>query len=489
MLWRSADGFSIYRERFSLTHKQYDIAVIGGGTAGLMAAEFGAQFGAKVALVEAQRLGGECLWTGCVPSKALLAAAKAAHTTREAARFGVHVGDVTIDFAAVMHYVHHSMDTIYHQDSRAIWESQSIDVHQARAQFTDAHTLSLDNGDTLRAKYIVIATGSRPQIPEALQDIPYLTSETLFDLTELPRRLAIIGGGPIGTEMAQAFTRLGAQVTVIEQQARLLPSEDADAAAMIAECLEREGVTFRFNTSVEQATETDGVVTLHLQNGDVVESDAVLIAIGKRPNIDKLNLAAAGVDVRDGRLVVNDKLRTSQAHIYAAGDVTDGLQFTHYAGWQAYQVIRNMLFPLSAKGVMETVPHTTFTDPEIAQAGLTEAQARAKYGDKVQVTHLSMSHTDRAVIEGTTDGFMKIIHKGNGKLVGATIVGANAGEMINEWAGVIEKNGWVWHVITKMHVYPTFGAANVMLGMMQFRKQFADGIIGAVVRRIARFAL
>lgn len=465
----------------------YDLAIIGGGTAGLTAADIGRLLGKRVALIEKHRVGGDCTWYGCVPSKALLAAAKAAHHARTAARFGVQTGEVQVDFTAAMDYIRTMIHSIYEEETPDVLRSKGIAVYETRAQFVDPHTLALETGEPITAKRFLIATGASAIVPEGLRDVPYLTNQTLFDLTERPDHLIIVGGGPIGTEMAQAFKRLGAKVTVISSEDRLLPRDDPDASHLIMDVLRREGITLRLNAQAIRATGTSGDISVHLGDGTVVQGSHLLLAVGRRPHLDSLNLSAAGVETRDGRLTLTPALRTTQKHIYAAGDVTGGAQFTHYAGWQAGQALTNMYLPVGLRGVMDTVPHATFTDPEVAGAGLTEATARAQHGDSVQVTRLPITRADRAATEGNTEGFMKLVHTRGGKLLGVTIVGANAGEMVNPWVKQIGKRFGIINMALTMNVYPTLGTGNVILAIHQIDQQLQRGVLGRVIRGALRW--
>ncbi len=466
----------------------YDLAVIGAGTAGLTAAIAAVQLGARVALIEGGRTGGECTWTGCIPSKALLAAARTAHHAREAGRYGIEVKGVEVDFAAVMGYVRDTIQQVYHEETPEKLRAQGIDVYETYAQFADSHTLCLSDDRLLSAKYILVCTGAKAIIPEGFRQVPCLTNETLFDLNQRPEHLVIVGDGSVAAEMAQAFRRLGSQVTVVSRSPRLLPEAEAEASTLIMDVLRHEGVTLILGVAAQRATGEAGDLTVHMEDGATVHGDAVLVAVGKQPNLQGLNLQAAGVEIQDGKLILDDRLRTNQPHIFAAGDVAGGPQFTHYAGWQAVQAVRNALLPLSSKGVKSTVPWATFTDPEVAHAGVTEEQARQQYGDKVQITRLPMSRADRAMTEGKSEGFMKLVHKPNGRLLGATIVGFNAGEMMNDWVAVLEKGGRVWDAAGAMRVYPTLGTANVILATEQIRQQLASGRLGQLLRGLARLS-
>lgn len=467
---------------------RYDLAIIGGGSAGLTAAAAARQLGARAALIEGKRLGGECTWTGCIPSKTLIAAARAAHEARQAARFGVQVTGVQVDFAAVMRHVHATVEEVYAEETPDVLRQTGVEVIEQYARFTGAHTLALADGTAIWARHVLIATGASPVIPPGFADAPYLTNETLFSLDRLPEHLIIVGGGPVGTEMAQAFRRLGAEVTLIGGAARLLPREDDESSAFIAEVFAREGIRVLLGVKATGAHRDGDAIAVSLADGSTVRGSAVLLALGKQPHLGSLNLAAAGVAVRDGRLVLNDRLRTSQPHIWAAGDVAGGPQFTHYAGWQAFQAVRNALFPLTSVGTRAHVPAATFTDPEIAHVGLTESQARAQHGADAQVTRLPLSRADRAMTEGKPEGFIKVIHLPNGKLIGAHIVGVNAGEMLNEWVSIFDKGGRVWDAAFPMRVYPTLGTGNVILATEQVKMQLASGFLGHLLRGVSRLS-
>ena len=469
------------------SNAQYDLAIIGAGTAGLTAAWTAVQLGVRVALVEGGRTGGECTWTGCVPSKTLLAVARLAHDARQAFA-GLDIGDVKIDFAQVMAHVRRTIEQIYDEESPDALRAQGIDVYEAYAQFSGPHTLALSDGRSLRSRYFLICTGAKPSVPDGFRGLPYLTSETLFDLETLPQHLVILGAGPTGVEMAQAFRRLGSAVTLVDQATRLLPQDDEEASALIMRVFRDEGIEFRCGLRASHALQKQGMLSILLEDGSSVEGDVLLLAVGKQPNISGLNLAAAGVQIEDTGLILDDRLRSSQAHILAAGDVSGGPQFSHYAGWQAAQAVRNALLPLSSKGIRSVVPWATFTDPEVAQAGLTEAQARVRHGDKVQVTRLPMTRADRAMTEGKATGFMKLIHLPGGRLLGATIVGLNASEMINDWVKVLEERGCVWDAAGAMRVYPSLGTANVILATEQVKRQLASGWLGRILRGLTRFS-
>jgi pyruvate/2-oxoglutarate dehydrogenase complex dihydrolipoamide dehydrogenase (E3) component len=467
----------------------YDLAIIGGGTAGLTAANAALQLGARTALIEGKRLGGECTWTGCIPSKALISAARAAHQARNVSTYGVAVSDVQVDFAEVMRFVHATVQQVYEEETPDVLRKMGADVYECYAEFVDPHTLLLEDGTRIRSKHFLICPGAKPNIPPGFANVPFLTNETLFDLKRLPDHLIIVGAGPVGVEMAQAFRRLGASVTLIGREPLLLPRADEQASAFIGKVFQNEGIACQLSVDAVEAEQREGQIAVRLSDGTTVSGDSLLLAVGKRPNIDGLKLEAAQVEVQDGKLALTDRLRTSQPHIWAAGDVCGGAQFTHYAGWQAFQAVRNALLPLSSIGVRASVPSTTFTDPEIAQAGMTEREARAQHGERVRITEMPLSRADRAMTEGRPEGFMKLIHLSNGNLLGAAIVGANAGEMINDWIAILEKKGRVWDAALPMRVYPTLGTANVILATEQVKTQLAKGWLGRILRMISRISL
>lgn len=468
---------------------QYDLTIIGGGAAGLTAVTAALQLGATVALVEGQHLGGECTWTGCIPSKTLIATARTLHRAKLASRMGIHVHDVTVDFAAVMRHVHTTIEEVYAEETPAIIRKQGATVYEQYGQFIDAHTLQLTDGTYITSKHFLICTGATPIIPQGFAHVPYLTAETLFALQTCPQHLVIVGAGHMGVEMAQTFRRLGSAVTLIGRSQQILAHVDAQAAAQLTRVLQDEGITIRLGVSADRAEQVGEAVTVYLSDGSQVTGDRLLLAVGKRPNLASLNLAAAKVSVQAGKLVLDDRLRTTQAHIWAAGDVSGGAQYTHYAGWQAFQAVRNALLPLTSIGVKTHVPFTTFTDPEVAQVGLTEAQARALHGATVHVTQLPFSRADRAMTEGQGEGYMKLLHLPNGRLIGANIVGYNAGEMINDWIAILDKGGRVWDAASPMRVYPTLGTGNVILATEQVKTQLATGLLGRLIRAVSGFTV
>lgn len=451
--------------------EEWDLAVLGGGTAGIVAAKTAGRFGARVLLVESARTGGDCLWTGCVPSKSLIAAAHAAQSVRTADQYGVHTGPTTIDDAAVLAYVRSSITRIEPVDSPAAISAAGATVVAGRAEFTGPATLRVtdDAGTRLaRFRWALIATGSAPALPTVpgLAQADPLTTDTLWDLTELPRRMAILGGGPIGCELGQALARLGVEVTLVELADRLLGKEEPEVGALIAERLRAEGVTVVTGTGVDRVT--DG--TLHLHGGETIEVDRILVATGRRPRTTDLGLAAAGVRCDEqGHVVIDDRMRTSNRRIYAAGDVTGTLPFTHVAGVQGGYAATNALLGLRRRIDYAAVPWVTFTDPEVARVGATLAQARHRHGTRAHAQRLSHDHVDRAITDRRTDGFTQLVSGPGGRLLGATVVSPRAGESIAELAAAIRRGAKVRDVAGTVHPYPTYADGPWNASLAQLR--------------------
>jgi pyruvate/2-oxoglutarate dehydrogenase complex dihydrolipoamide dehydrogenase (E3) component len=467
----------------------YDLVIIGGGSAGLSAAAVAVQFGARVAIVEKHRIGGDCTWTGCVPSKALRKAAKVAHTMRTAGRYGLSSIEPAVDLKAVMDQVRSVIGEIYEDESPEALRANGIDVYLGKAKFLDAHTLATGEA-RLTARYVLLATGAHPYIPpiQGLAKVDYLTYENIWELETLPQHLLVVGAGPVGSEMAQAFRRLGSEVTLIASRDRLLPRDEPEASRALEEVLTGEGIQIVHNARAELVwQDRAGDSQIHVGAGSSgLVGDALLIAAGRRPNVDGLDLEKAGVDYDAQGIRIEDDLRTSQRHIYAAGDCTGSHQFTHYAGWQAVMAVRNALLPGTTKGVTDLVPWTTFTDPEVAHAGLGEEQARERYGDDVMICHWPMARVDRAVAEGESAGFIKLVHRKNGTLLGATIVAARAGEMIHEWIVALDRGIKVGDLSDALHVYPTYSIAGMQAAAAIRVEKLLRGASGQVVRGLVQ---
>ena len=465
----------------------YDLIAIGGGTAGLVTAAGGAGLGARVALVERDRLGGECLWTGCVPSKALLACARAAADARRAERLGVHASEVRVDFAGVMRWVHEAQRRIAPHDSPDRFRGLGVDVVEGSARFVDERTVDV-GGRRLSAKRIVIATGSRPSLPpiEGLAGVPYLTNETIFTIDQQPSALLILGAGPIGLELAQAFARLGTAVTVVEQESTFLPREDAEVAGLLAEALREDGVDLRLGVAVTSAR-VDGrglVLACRSASGapEELRAEALLVAAGRTSRTEELGLERAGVATAGGDVSVDDHLRTTADGIGAAGDVAGGLRFTHVADYEARLVLRNALFPLAARRDYSAVPWVTFTDPELAHVGLTEREARDRHGDRVDVWRRSFHDVDRAIADGATAGLVKLVTDRRGKILGGHILGHAAGTMISEITLAMRRGLSVGQVAAVIHPYPTYSEAVRQAAELRLKARFTGP-----ARRLARW--
>lgn len=470
-----------------------DLIAIGGGTAGLVTAAGGAGLGASVALVERDRMGGECLWTGCVPSKALIAAARAAHQAAHAGRFGVRVDGVTIDPAQLFARIAEVQQRIAPHDSPERFRGLGVHVVQGTATFADAHTVMV-GGEPLRARHIVIATGTRPTVPPipGLAEVPYHTNETIFGIGRVPRTLLVVGAGPIGTELGQAFARLGAQVHLVEAQAHFFSREDAEVAARLRAQLEAEGVRLHLGATVTAARRgaVDDHVTLTVRatDGTTVEltGDALLLAVGRTPNVEGLGLDAIGVRADAGGVVTDATLRTAVPNVWAAGDVVSGgLKFTHAADHMARGVLRNALFPGRRAIDWRAVPWVTFTDPELARVGLTEAEARDRHGSGVGVWRREIGAVDRVIADGGPPGLVKIVTDVRGRVVGGHILGPHAGDLIGELTIAVQLGltvGQLGHVI---HPYPTTAEA-IRQASEQRRKAGFTGWKRSLVRWLVR---
>ena len=440
---------------------RYNLVVIGAGTAGLVCAAAAAGLGAKVALVERHMMGGDCLNVGCVPSKAVIRAARAAAAVRDAGAFGVRVaGGVAMDFGRAMERMRRLRASIAPNDSVRRFSDLGIDVFIGEGRFVDARTVEVA-GERLAFKKAVIAAGARAAAPpiDGLDQVRYLTNETVFSLTELPRRMAVIGAGPIGCEMAQAFARFGTEVFLVETLHGILPREDADASGIVLESMQKDGVKLLCCGKELKLAKADGgnirlTVVSHGKAYDEVV-DQLLVAVGRAPNVENLGLDAAGVVFNQKGVQVNDRLQTSRPHIYAAGDICSPYQFTHAADFMARIVIRNALFFGRSKASALTIPWCTYTEPEIAHVGLYEKQA-VEQGITVDTFTRRLDEVDRAILEGHTNGLARVhVRKGTDKIVGATIVAANAGDMISEVTLAMTNKLGLKRIADTIHPYPT----------------------------------
>ena len=447
-----------------MSQTEYDICIIGGGAGGLVVAAGGAALGAKVVLVEKKHLGGDCLHYGCVPSKTLLHSARVAQAMRNAGKFGLPEAPPQVDLPTVMKHVQQVISTIEVNDSPQRFRDMGVEVIFGAGRFTSSECFQVDGHD-LTAKTFVIATGSRPAIPPVpgLDKVPYLTNESIFSLNEAVEHLIIMGGGPIGIEMCQAFIRLGSRVTVVERSPQILPREDHELVAIVAARLAQEGVEFRLNSTASNVSCAEGEIALTLSDTDGKESilrgSHLLVSAGRRSNVDGLGLKQAGVEVVQGRIKTDAHLRTSNRKIFGCGDVVGPYQFTHMAEHHAGVVLRNAIFHLPAKIEQRVIPWCTFTEPELARVGLSETEAR-KQNIPCEVFSFPFHDIDRAQAEGETEGMAKIITNSRGKLLGAALVGPNAGELIHEYTLALAKGMKAADLSSVIHIYPTLAQIN-----------------------------
>lgn len=435
-----------------------DLLVVGGGTAGIVAAKTAGRLGADVLLAERDRTGGDCLWTGCVPSKALLAAAATAQRMRTADRFGIAAVRPEVDFTAVREHVRRAIRTIEPVDSPEALRAAGARVHLGAAVFTGKDTAEIA-GEPVRFRHAVLATGSEPALPEipGLAEADPLTSDSVWQLTELPRSMVVLGGGPVGCELGQAFARLGTEVTLVEAAGRLLPREEPAAGAALTEALRGEGVEVCTGVSVRQAS-LDTVRVTGPAGVRTLRAERILVAAGRRPRSGGLGLPVAGVRCGPGgHVVVDAKLRTSNPRIYAVGDVTGLLPFTHVAGMHGSVAATNAVLAPLRRVHHESMPWVTFTDPEVAHVGLTEEAGRSRHGPSVRVRVLRHSEVDRAVTDARTGGFTQVVLDRRGRILGATIVAPRAGEMLAELTAALRRGDTLRRLAGAVHPYPTWG--------------------------------
>ncbi len=470
---------------------EYDVVVLGAGAAGLTASGLAASFGAKTMMVERARLGGDCTWTGCVPSKTLIKAAKVAHQMREAHRYGLTDTPPEIDFGRVMEHVRATRREVYHDADRPeIYEDLGVDVREGTARFTDPHRIVIEHEgrtDSISSRLFVIATGGRAAVPpiDGLDGVEVLTNESLFEIDAQPGSLVIIGGGPIGVEMAQAFQRLGTDVTVVDMADRILGRDDAEHAAMLKTALEGEGVQFVLGASVERVSEENGQKVVHAKVGGAtrqLRADALLVATGRRPNVEELGLDRAGVVVTKQGVKVDDKCRTSQRHIFAAGDCTGEYQLTHMSEHMAKVAMSNAVLKVPSKIDRAHVPWCTFADPEIAHLGATEEELNED-GTSYEVYRFPYSKVDRAITENETTGSIKVFAtKWRGKILGASVLGDRAGELISLYGAAMANGVTLRELSDTIFPYPTYAlGARRAADQWYARKQFP-----AVIRTVQK---
>lgn len=443
---------------------KYDLVVIGGGTAGLVSAAGAASLGARVALVERDKLGGDCLYRGCVPTKTLVKSARVAHLVRRSEEFGVAGGEAEVDFPAVMDRMERVIEAAGEHDSPERFRGLGVDVFEEEARFVAPDLVAVD-GRRLAARSVIVATGSHPTAPpvDGLEEAGYLTNVGALELRRLPRSMVIIGSGPIGSEFAQIFARFGCRVTLISTSPLPLPKEDPEIGEVLRQVLLADGVAFHGGYKAEKVRVEDGEKVVTAENGAGHEIEArgeeILVAAGRAPTAGSLGLGEAGIELEGKGLVVDERLRTTAPNVYAAGDITGKYLFTHVAEYQARNALRNALFPAKARVDHRVVPWTTFTDPEVARVGLTEEQARREHKG-VEVFRKPFAGVDRAMADGETTGLVKIVAGRRGKILGGHIIGPDAGNLIQEIVLAMQKNIPVGALSTTIHVYPTLVQAN-----------------------------
>ena len=465
-----------------------DVLVIGAGSGGLSVAAGAVQMGADVVLLEGHKMGGDCLNFGCVPSKALLASGKAAYAQRHGNEYGIQNAQGAADYAAAKDHVHDVIAQIAPVDSQERFEGLGVQVIRAFGTFVSP--TEVQAGDTrIKARRIVIATGSSPFVPDipGLDTVPYETNETLFDLREQPDHLLIIGGGPIGIEMAQAHVRLGSKVTVIEG-AQALGRDDPELSSVVLDALRAEGVVIEENTLASEVKGGAGAIEVLSTDGRSIKGTHLLVAVGRKANTESLNLEAAGIETTPSGIKTDTSLRTSNKKVYAIGDVAGGLQFTHVAGYHAGVIIRSMLFGLPSKTKTLHIPRVTYSDPELAQVGLTQAEAEKAFGASLEVVRFDYAHNDRAIAERKTTGFIKVmVHKG--RPVGASIVGHQAGELISLWSLALVNKMKMSQIAAMVAPYPTIAEVNKRAAGAYFTPRLFDNptvkkVVGLVQRWI-----
>lgn len=470
-----------------MTQIETDICIIGAGSGGLSIAAGAVQMGARVVLIEGGEMGGDCLNAGCIPSKALIAAAKAAQAMRDGAKYGITPTEPQVDFGAVKDHVARVIETIAPVDSQERFEGLGVQVIRAWARFTGPDAVEA-GGHTIKARRFVIATGSRPLVPPipGADSVPYLTNETIFAPRERPEHLLIIGGGPIGMEMAQAHRRLGCRVTVIEGS-KAFGRDDPEMAAVVLANLRAEGVEILEDAPVTALSGQAGDITVTLKDGRAVQGSHLLMAVGRKVHLEGLNLDAASVKHDRKGVTVGPDLRSSNRRVYAVGDAAGGLQFTHVAGYHAGVVIRQIVLGLPAKATTRHIPWVTYTDPELAQVGLTEAEARKAHGAALTVLRQEFHHNDRAQAEGKTRGLLKVMVV-KGRPVGASVAGPQAGELIGLWAFAIASRAKISAIAGMVAPYPTLGEISKRAAGAYFSpKLFDNPVLKQFVRLVQRF--
>jgi pyruvate/2-oxoglutarate dehydrogenase complex dihydrolipoamide dehydrogenase (E3) component len=461
----------------------YDIAILGAGASGLIAADFAVQLGARTALIDKGPIGGDCTWSGCVPSKSLIKVASVAHHARTAARYGIGVSAPTTDMTEVRAYLRATIQQIYEPTMPEALRRKGMDVLMGAARFLDPHTLQVGT-ERIRAKKILINSGAEPRIPAitGLSDVTYSTYQQIFENDRLPRHLLVVGGGPIGCEIAQAYRRLGSEVTVIAEH--LLPAEEPEVQDLLSHIFAQAGIE-RIAAKAKIVCHEGEAITVETLAGKAT-GDLLFIATGRAPLVRNLGLEAANVYYSERGIEVNKFLQTTAGHIYAAGDVIGGQQFSHLAGWQGFQAVRNALLPGNNAGTTAAMPHITFTSPEIAQIGLTEGKARTMFkSHDLLIKSFDISKVDRAVNEDDRLGLIKIVARSNGLILGASIVGERAGETITEIAIAMRNKLKLADLAATIHPYPTYSTGVQLLATKMAVEHAFSGTSGRILRGLS----
>lgn len=465
-----------------MTEREYDLVAVGGGTGGLVTAAGAAYLGAEPALIEKDALGGDCLWTGCVPSKALLASARLAHAMRHAEELGLTGASPRHAFRDVMERMRGARETVAHHDDPDRFREMGVDVHFGTARFTGPETLEVEGVGRIRSRRIVVATGAVPAVPPipGLEEAGYLTHETAFDENELPGEIVILGGGPIGLEFSQVYARLGADVTVLEMAPQILPVEDPDVGAALRGILEDEGIRFRTGLKATGVEESDGRKVVVGEGDERFACDEIFVATGRRPQTDGLALDRAGVETDGAAIRVDDSLRTTAPTVWAVGDVTGGLQFTHVADYMAKTALRNCLFPFSSAVDYSAVPWVTYTDPEVAHVGLGQDEAEARDG---RTFRYDLSDLDRAIVDASGEGFVKVTADRKGRILGATVVAADAGNLLQPVVLAMKHDLTLSDLSDTVFPYPTM-VEGVKKAADEFQRSRLEGTGGRILRTV-----
>ena len=465
-----------------------DICIIGAGSGGLSVAAGASQMGARTVLIEKGKMGGDCLNYGCVPSKALIAAGHAAQVMRDSKRFGITPADPGVDFKGVHDHVHGVIAAIEPNDSVERFEGLGVTVIKDGARFVGPTEVEA-GGKRIKSKYVVVATGSSAGVPPipGLDTVPFLTNESIFELTERPSHLIVIGGGPIGSELAQAHRRLGAEVTVLEMFS-VLGKDDPEVTDVVKRRMQAEGVDLREGVSIASVAKNGDGVSVEVEKDgqkDTIAGSHLLVAAGRAANVDGLDLDAAGITYSKKGIEVDDRLRTSNKRVFAIGDVAGGYQFTHVAGYHAGIVIRNALFKLPAKVNYRAVPWVTYTDPEIAHVGQTEAQAKEAHGQDIRVLRFPFHENDRAQAEHEIEGLIKVVTDKRGRVLGASIAGARAGELLLPWVLAVGQKQKIGAMANAIAPYPTLSEVSKRAA----GSYYVPSLFSERTRKIVRFLL